>query len=351
MSREAILEPDLPIVDPHHHLWDRATVRALPPPPPGTVVHPFTQVVSRRPRYLLDELLTDLRSGHNVRATVFVQCGAFHRADGPEHLKPVGETEFVNGVAAMTASGVYGDVRVCAGIVGNADCTIGDKITEVLEAHLVAGGGRFRGIRHSASYDADTGVLGPLARQTPGLYTSDAFRAGYRRLADYGMSFDAWMLEPQLPDLIDLARRYPEIPIVLDHVGTPLGLASYEGKREERFPTWLANIKELSKSDNVSVKLGGLAMAFCNFPSFQSDPPAPSTQLATEWGPYLEACIEAFGPQRCMFESNFPVDLGSCDYDTLWNAFKVFAKGYSADEKTALFSGTAAKVYRLELPA
>ncbi len=351
MSREAILEPDLPIVDPHHHLWDRGAARANAAPPSGTPVHPFTQVVARRPRYLLDELLTDLRSGHNVRATVFVQCGAFHRADGPEHLKPVGETEFVNGVAAMTASGAYGDIRACAGIVGNADCTIGDKITEVLEAHLVAGGSRFRGIRHSASYDADTGVLGPLARQTPGLYVSDAFRAGYRRLADYGMSFDAWMLEPQLPDLIDLARRYPEIPIILDHVGTPLGLAGYEGRREERFPTWLANIKELSKSDNVSVKLGGLAMAFCNFPSFQSDPPAPSTQLAAEWAPYLEACIEAFGPQRCMFESNFPVDLGSCDYDTLWNAFKVFAKGYSSDEKTALFSGTATKVYRLELPA
>ncbi|HEX7761702.1 MAG TPA: amidohydrolase family protein [Caulobacteraceae bacterium] len=351
MSREAILEPDLPIVDPHHHLWDRATVRALPPPPPGTAVHPFTQVIARQPRYLLDELLADLNSGHNVRATVFVQCGAFHRADGPEHLRPVGETEFVNGVAAMTASGAYGDIRACAGIVGNADCTIGDRIKETLEAHLVAGGGRFRGIRHSASYDADTGVLGPLARQTPGLYASDAFRSGYKHLADYGLSFDAWLLEPQLPELIDLARRFPEIPIVLDHVGTPLGLASYEGRRGERFPTWLANIKELSKSANVSVKLGGLAMAFCNFPSFLSDPPAPSTQLAAEWGPYLEACIDAFGPGRCMFESNFPVDLGSCDYDVLWNAFKVFAKGYSADEKTALFSGTASKVYRLNLHA
>ncbi len=351
MSREAILEPDLPIVDPHHHLWDRVTVRALPAPPLGTTVHPFTQVVARRPRYLLDELLADLNSGHNVAATVFVQCGAFHRADGPEHLKPVGETEFVNGVAAMTASGAYGPIRACAGIVGNADCTIGDRIKETLEAHLVAGGGRFRGIRHSASSDPDPGVLGPLARQTPGLYASDAFRSGYKHLADYGMSFDAWLLEPQLPDLIDLARKFPEIPIILDHVGTPLGLASYDGRREERFPIWLANIKELSKSANVSVKLGGLAMAFCNFPSFMSDPPAPSAQLAAEWAPYLEACIEAFGPSRCMFESNFPVDLGSCDYDVLWNAFKVFAKGYSADEKTALFSGTASKVYRLNLPA
>jgi L-fuconolactonase len=348
MTREAILEPDLPIVDPHHHLWDRI----LPPPQPGAAApppHPFTTVVARRPRYLLHELLADLNSGHNVIATVFVQCGAFHKAGGPEHLRPVGETEFVNGVAAMTASGIYGPIRACAGIVGTADCTIGDRIKETLEAHLVAGGGRFRGIRHSASYDADTGVLGPLARTPAGLYASDAFRSGYKHLADYGMSFDAWLLEPQLPDLIDLVSRHPDIPVILDHVGTPLGIASYEGRREERFPTWLANIRELAKRPNVSVKLGGLAMAFCNFPSFLADPPAPSPQLAAEWKPYLDACIEAFGAERCMFESNFPVDLGSCDYDVLWNAFKVYAKGFSAAEKTALFSGTATRVYRLEL--
>ena len=255
MSREAILEPDLPIVDPHHHLWDRI----LPPPQPGAAappVHPFTTVVARRPRYLLHELLADLNSGHSVIATVFVQCGAFHKAGGPEHLRPVGETEFVNGVAAMTASGIYGPIRACAGIVGTADCTIGDRIKETLEAHLVAGGGRFRGIRHGASYDADTGVLGPLARTPAGLYASDAFRSGYGRLADYGMSFDAWLLEPQLPDLIDLVSRHPDIPVILDHVGTPLGIASYEGRREERFPTWLANIRELAKRPNVSVKLG-----------------------------------------------------------------------------------------------
>ena len=351
MSREAILEPDLPIVDPHHHLWDRIVPPPAPGAPPPPPAHPFTTVVARRPRYLLHDLLADLNSGHNVTATVFVQCGAFHKANGPEHLRPVGETEFVNGVAAMTASGVYGPIRACAGIVGTADCTIGDRIKEVLEAHLVAGGGRFRGIRHSASSDPDPGVLGPLNRTPPGLYASDAFRSGYKHLADYGMSFDAWLLEPQLPDLIDLVRRHPNIPVVLDHVGTPLGIASYEGKREERFPIWLNNIKELSKSANVSVKLGGLAMAFCNFPSFLADPPASSTQLAAEWKPYLDACIEAFGPERCMFESNFPVDLGSCDYDVLWNAFKVYAKDFSAAEKTALFSGTATKVYRLDLPA
>jgi predicted TIM-barrel fold metal-dependent hydrolase len=346
MSGETILEPDLPIIDPHHHLWDIA----FPAPEPGVApppAHPFFQVVARRQKYLLPELLADLQSGHNVRATVFVQCHSFHKADGPAHLRPVGETEFVNGVAAMAASGVYGGIRACAGIVGHADCTIGDAVKEVLEAHLAAGGGRFRGIRHSAAHDADGGVLGPLAGAPAGLYVSDAFRTGYRHLADYGLSFDAWLLEPQLPDLIDLARRFPDIPVILNHAGTPLGLASYQGRREERFPIWQAHIQELARLPHVSVKLGGLGMAMCNFPSFLSKPPTPSVRLAAEWAPYLETCIEAFGPERCMFESNFPVDLGCADYDVLWNAFKVFAMNYSADEKAALFGGTAAKVYRL----
>jgi predicted TIM-barrel fold metal-dependent hydrolase len=345
---EAILEPDLPIVDPHHHLWDRTALASAPAP--SGEAHPFTRVIALLPRYLLDELLADLTSGHKVIATVFVQCGAMYREDGPEALQPVGETEFVNGVAAMSASGIYGPTRACAGIVGHADCTLGEKVVaEVLEAHLKVSD-RFRGIRHSCSSDPDPKVLGPLARQTPGLYASDAFRSGYARLAAYGLSFDSWLLEPQLPDLIDLARAFPDIPVVLDHVGTPLGLGAYEGKREERFGLWRANIRKLAELPHVNVKLGGLAMAFCNFPSFLAEPRAPSAQLAKEWGPYLETCIEAFGPSRCMFESNFPVDLGSCDYATLWNAFKTFAKGYSADDKAQLFAGAAKRVYRLDLP-
>ena len=344
---EPILEPELAIVDPHHHLWVRPGAGPAAINDPS--VHPFTRVVARRPRYLFDELLADMNAGHNVVATVFVQCGSMYRADGPANLKPVGETEFVNGVAAMSASGAFGPGRACAGIVGHVDCTLPEReVDEALGLHLKLSD-RFRGIRHSCSSDPDVGVLGPLARQTPGLYLSDAFRRGYARLGKYGLSFDAWLLEPQLPDLIDLVRAFPDTPVVLDHVGTPLGIASYAGKREERFGVWRENIRTLAGFANVNVKLGGLAMAFCNFPSFMSDPPAPSTQLAKEWGPYLEACIEAFGPDRCMFESNFPVDLGSCDYATLWNAFKVFAKDYSADEKAQLFAGAAARVYRLQL--
>jgi L-fuconolactonase len=341
---EAILEPELPIVDPHHHLWDRSMF-----PPATGPEHPFTTAIKPAQRYLLDELLKDTGSGHNVIATVFLECRAFYKADGPVEMRCVGETEFVNGVAAMSASGLYGETRACAGIVGNADLTLGDAVAPVLEAHVRVGGGRFRGVRNSASWDADTEVLGPLNRMQPGHYLRDDFRAGFRHLAPKGLSFDAWMLEPQLPDLTDLARAFPDTPIVLDHVGTPIGRGGYTGKLEERFPIWRDNIRELAKSQNVVVKLGGLAMAFCNFPSFLAEPRVPSEQLAKEWGPYIETCIEAFGPERCMFESNFPVDMGSCTYAVLWNAFKRLASGASADEKTALFSGTAKRVYKLDL--
>ena len=342
---EAILEPELPIVDPHHHLWDRRML-----PPATGPEHPFTTAIKPAQRYLLDELLADTGSGHNVIATVFLECRAFYKADGPVEMRCVGETEFVNGIAAMSASGLYGGTRACAGIVGNADLTLGDAAKPVLEAHVRAGGGRFRGVRNSASWDADTEVLGPLNRMQPGHYLRDDFRAGFRHLAPMGLSFDAWLLEPQLPDLTSLASAFPDTTIVLDHVGTPIGRGSYAGRLEERFPIWRDNIRELAKSQNVVVKLGGLAMAFCSFPSFLAEPRVPSEQLAKEWGPYIETCIEAFGPERCMFESNFPVDMGSGTYAVLWNAFKRLAAGASADEKTALFSGTAKRVYRLSLP-
>jgi len=345
VAREAILEPDLPIIDPHHHLWDRpaALMASLPPPK-----HGFDHLLRRVPRYLLDEFLVDLSCGHNIRATVYMECGSMYRADGPAAFRPVGETEFVAGVAAMTASGLYGEVRACAGIVGHVDLRIGAAAREVLEAHIAAGGGRFRGIRQSASWDADPDVLGPLNRLQEGLYRQADFREGFACLAPLGLSFDAWMLEPQLPDLIDLARAFPETSIVLDHVGTPLGIGRYAGRREERFDVWKQSIGALSKLPNVSVKVGGLAMVFPGFPSFMASPPASSTQLAAEWRPYVETCIQDFGPKRCMFESNFPVDLGSCDYAVLWNTFKILAAGYSADEKASLFSETARQIYRLE---
>jgi L-fuconolactonase len=344
--REPILEPDLPIVDPHHHLWDRpsAMVAAL-----ATSKHGFSRVIERVPRYLLDELNADLGGGHNVRATVYMECGAFYRADGPAAMRCVGETEFVTGVAAMSASGIYGEARACAAMVGHADLSLGAPVADVLQAHIAAAGGRFRGIRHAAASDPDPEVLGPLHGRPAGLYLDTTFREGFAQLAPLGLSFDAWILEPQLPDLIDLARAFPDTQIILDHVGTPLGVGAYRGRRDERFGIWRDAIATLAGSPNVAVKVGGLAMVFPGFDSFLADPPASSAQLAAEWKPYVETCIEAFGADRCMFESNFPVDLGGCTYSVLWNAFKIVAAGCSADEKTALFSGVASRIYRLDL--
>jgi predicted TIM-barrel fold metal-dependent hydrolase len=346
-TREPILEPDLAIVDPHHHLWDRPASLLAAMPRTG---HGFEAILRATPRYLLDELLADLTSGHRVCATVYLECGAMYRASGPAALRCIGETEFVNGVAAMTASGLYGDVRACAGIVGHADLRSGAAVEEVLGAHIAAAPARFRGIRQSASWDADPQVLGPLSGRVPaGLYRDAKFREGFAVLGRLGLSFDAWLIEPQLPELCDLARAFPGTTIVLDHVGTPLGIASYAGKREARFGAWRESIRTLAECPNTVVKLGGLAMPFAGFATFDAAPRASSELLARDWKPYLETCIEAFGASRCMFESNFPVDRLSCDYATLWNAFKRIAARYSVDEKFALFSGTATRVYRLRI--
>lgn len=343
---EEILEPDLPIVDPHHHLWDRPRdiLKNLPPSD-----HGFMDIIRNTPRYLLNELLGDLRTGHNIRATVYMECGAMYRASGPEALRCVGETEFVNGIAAMTASGLYGEVRACAGIIGHVDFRQGAAVEDVLRSHIGAGHGRFRGIRQSASHDEDPNVLGPLHGRVPaGLYRDPKFREGFAVMHKLGLSFDAWLLEPQLPDLIDLARAFPETTIVLDHVGTPLGVGRYAGKRDERFNEWRENIRVLAKCLNVNVKLGGLPMPFAGWQK-RMNPVEDSKVLAEMWKPYIETCIEAFGAARSMFESNFPVDRFGASYAALWNAFKRLASGASAAEKTALFSGTAAKVYRIHI--
>ena len=325
--QEEILDPELPIVDPHHHLWDR----------PG-----------RGGRYLLDELLADLNSGHHIVATVFLQCRSMHRAAGPEELRPVGETEFVNGVAAMSASGGYGPARICAGIIGHADLRLGERVQAVLEAHRRAGGGRFRGIRHSAAWDAS--ISRPANAPQPGLLADASFRAGFARLAPLDLSFDAWLYHPQIDELTALARAFPDTRIVLDHVGGPLGIGAYAGRRDEVFGRWAASIRELATCPNVSVKLGGLGMVIAGF-DFHLEPEPPSSeQLAAAWRPYIESCIQAFGPARCMFESNFPVDKASYSYAAYWNACKRLAQGASATEKAELFSRSAARFYRLELP-
>ena len=341
---EEILEPDLPILDPHHHLWDlRPLVPMFPEPQ-----HPFISALIDNSYYTFDQLHAHLSSGHNIVGTVFMECGAFYRAGASDAMKVVGEVEFVNGVAAQSASGLYGDMRACAAIIGHADLTLGDGVAPVLEALQRAAPDRFKGIRHSAAWDADPEVLGPPFSAPEGLYRDTKFREGFAHLGRMGLTFDAWLLEPQLDDIIDLARAFPNQPICLDHCGTPLNIASYHGRLHERFEDWRHKIHELAKCENVVVKLGGLAMPFCGMPDKGPAAGTSSTVLAGMWRPYIETCIEAFGPQRGMFESNYPVDYWAADYPVLWNAFKRITTGASASEKAALYAGNAARFYGVE---
>ena len=323
---EAALEPSLPIVDPHHHLWDRPDWR-----------------------YLIDDLLADTNQGHNIVATVFVQCRAMHRATGPETMRPVGETEFVNGVRAMSASGGYGATKVCEGIVGHADMLLGDRVTPVLEAHVTAGGGHFRGIRHITAWDPDPAIMNPAYQPPKGVMLDKAFQSGVATLGKMGLTFDAWHYHPQIGELAAMAAAVPGTEIVLDHVGGALGIGAYTGKHAEVFPVWAKSIRDLAKRPNVSVKLGGLGMRINGFGFENADDPPSSEMLAKAWKPYFETCIEAFGARRCMFESNFPVDKGSYSYGVFWNACKLIAKGASTDDKAALFAGTASRFYKLGL--
>lgn len=323
---EEILEPELEIIDPHHHLWD------FPEYP-----------------YLLENILADTGSGHTITQTVFLECNACFRADGPDNEKPIGEVEFVNGIAAMSASGAYGETRVASGIVGLAELRSGARVQHLLEQQIAAGGGRFKGIRYVASWDdKEPGIHNGHTNPSQHLYRDDtSFREGFAVLGKLGLTFDAWLYHPGLSDLIDLAHSFPDQPIVLDHCGGPLGLGWYADKREEVFTSWSQNIRELAKCENVMIKLGGLGMRVNGFDFHQREMPPGSEQLAAAWKPYIETCIEAFGPSRSMFESNFPVDKISGSYAVYWNAFKRLAAGASEDEKGQLFRETARQFYSL----
>ena len=328
--REAVIEPSLPICDPHHHLWDH----------PGS-------------RYLLDELLADTGAVdangavHNVVSTVFVECASMYRADGPQALRPIGETEFVQGVAAMSASGRYGPIRACAGIVSLADLCLGAAVRPVLEAHIAAAPNRFRGIRHATSWHASVDIRNAHTRPTEGLLNDATFRAGFAELAPLGLSFDAWLFHPQIPELTSLARAFPSTTIILDHFGGPLGIGPYAGQSEVVFADWRRAVDELASCPNVVVKIGGINMPVNGFDWHKRAMPPTSVELAAATQRYYLHTIERFGPQRCMFESNFPVDKVSCSYTVLWNSFKRLAERFSAEEKAWLLHDTAAKVYRL----
>jgi predicted TIM-barrel fold metal-dependent hydrolase len=325
LTEETALEPQLPIIDPHHHLWDR----------PGN-------------RYLLEEMVADVKA-HNVRQTVFVECTSMYRSGGPDEFKVVGETEFVQGIAAQSASGQYGATRVGAAIVGSADLRLGDRVQPVLEAHLAASPQRFRGIRHRAAWSADRVVAPTQPADLPDHVLLDpAFRRGFAYLRQYGMTFEGWLYHTHIAELTDLARAFPDTTIIFNHLGGPIGVGSYAGKRQEILATWKPAVAALAKCPNVVAKVGGIQMVVNGYGWHERPKPPSSDELLKANADWYRYTIDQFGPNRCMFESNFPVDKLSCSYTVLWNQFKKLTQGFSATERAAMFHDTAMKVYRLQ---
>ncbi|WP_321792475.1 amidohydrolase family protein [Burkholderia pyrrocinia] len=325
---EPILDPDLPIIDSAHHLFDRPALR-----------------------YLLDDYVEDANAGHRIVASVYVETLAFARTFGAEMLRPLGEIEFANGVAAMSASGVYGDCRVCAAIVGYADLRYGSAIAELLDRATDIAPERFRGIRQLCIEDDCEALFRYVTNPPPrGIMKHPEFRAGFRELASRGLTFDSAVFHHQLGDVGELADAFPNTPIVLNHLGQAMGMEMDAAGRAEVFKRWRDEVRELARRPNVSCKVGGLGLPFWGF-GFETRSIAPTyLELAEVWKPYIETVIEAFGVDRCMMESNYPPDGRTCGFVPLWNALKHSVHGASANEKAALFHDTAARVYRIEQP-
>ena len=326
LNPEPTLEPDLPICDPHHHFWDFRHERV-----------PYQ-------RYLLDELNADIYSGHNVQSTVFIEARSMYSAGGPDELRSVGEVEFVQGLAAASASGLYGPARAAAAIIGNADLSMGDRVETVLDAFQAASPNRFRGVRRSASYDAHPDVE---SRAEQGLLANESFRAGARILARRGMIYENTLYFHQLPELVDFANAIPELTIVLNHIGGLYRVGPYANRDDEVIPEWQAGIAAVAQCPNIYLKLGGVGQPRYGFDWHTYEKPIDSEGLAAGLAPLMNYCIEQFGPDRCMFESNFPPDKVSSSYNVLYNAFKRLSKDYSASERASLFHDTATKVYRI----
>jgi L-fuconolactonase len=328
LTPEPTLEPELPICDPHHHFWDFRTERL-----------PYQ-------RYLLHELAADIHSGHNVRSTVFIEARAMYRTDGPEEMRPVGEVEFVQGLAAASASGLYGPGRAAAAIVGHANLNLGDRVEPVLDALQAASPNRFRGIRHSASWDPHPEVEN---RGFEGQLASENFLAGARLLARRGLCLENTLYFPQLPELAAFAKAIPDLTIISNHIGGLMRVGPYANRDDEVWDTWRRGIAAVAECPNVVMKLGGIGMPRTGFDWHTRSKPIGSEELAEAMAPWMTYCIEQFGPDRCMFESNFPVDKVSFSYNVMYNAFKRLSKGYSAAERAAMFHDTAARVYRIDV--
>ena len=323
---EPVLEPNLTIIDPHHHLWDLRTFETNPHAS-------FEQKV-----YLCEDISNDIMSaGHNVVQTVFAQCGAFYRADGPEPMRCVGETEFVHGIAAMSRSGIYGPTRLCTGIFGTADLRLGNAVEEVLQGHMAASP-YFRGIRSAFPSDLN-----------------QEFLDGFAMLAKHELSFDNYSPDfERLPTLAKLASRFPNVTIIVNHLGGKID----PDADASTVASWQRAIAAIAACPNTVMKVGGAQQRVGPweplFHMHKCPTPIGSEELCELLFPYYAYAIEKFGPDRCMFESNFPVDKECVSYRTLWNAFKRIAAkaGLSESEKADIFSGTAACAYRLsELPS
>jgi predicted TIM-barrel fold metal-dependent hydrolase len=323
---EEVIEPDLPIIDAHMHLWHHATGY----------------------RYFVEDMARDIaESGHNIVGTVFVECHSMYRAGGPAHLRPAGETEFAAGQGAIADSGKYTRSRIAAGIVGFADLTISDGLPELLDAHTAMGKGRFSGVRMRAKWDADPTVRGAVSADHPGLYLEPGFQAGLREVARRGLVFEASIYSPQIPDVTALARQIPEAKIVLIHTGSPVGHSSYRDRGAQVRANFDRDIRALAECPNVAVKLGGLLMPLAAFDFGRAERPASSDELAALWRPFIEPCLEYFGPDRCIASSNFPVDRAGFNYRALWNMFKRLTAGASDEAKSQIYRKTAERVYGL----
>lgn len=343
-AREEALDPNLLIIDSHHHLWVLPATYFAGEDQAAGWIRESLAVLRKRAHYLLEDFVADVDHGHNLLATVFIESGTMYRRDGPEALRAAGEVEFANGMAAMAESGIFGPARVAAALVGHADLSAGERVEDAIAALSRAGNGRFRGLRYTVSHDPEIWNTAPA-----GLLLDTKIQAGARCAGRLGLSLDVMLLEPQLGELAQFADACPDLRIILDHTGTPLGVGSFAARRNERFPVWRQNIRQLAQRPNISVKLGGLGMPITGAHTHDLAAFPSSEQLAREWAPYFEECIVAFGASRCMFESNYPVDAGRFRYGTGWNAFKRIAKSCSVDERRALFAGSAAATYGLLL--
>ena len=326
LTTEETLEPEMPVCDAHHHFWDFRMERI-----------PYQ-------RYLLHELAADLNSGHNVRSTVFLEARAMYRPDGPEEMRPVGEVEFVQGLAAASATGLYGPAKAAAAIIGHANLNLGDDVERVLDALQSASPNRFRGIRQSVGWDPhpeieNRGVEHQLA--------SADFKAGARVLARRGLVYENTVYFPQLAEVAEFADAAPDLTIISNHIGGLMRVGPYGNRDSEVLPAWREGIATLAKRPNVVMKLGGVGQPRYGFDWHTREKPIGSEELAEALSPLMTYCIDQFGPERCMFESNFPPDKVSYSYNVMYNAFKRMTSSYSAAERAAMFHDNAVRVYSI----